>query len=114
MEGKTNLSRYLKKIDQNSQHLAQNRLTATLVRDLLMGITRSFFIQFLCFFLNCLFFRDKSNGLTWAALRTWTQNHLQNFGTCPGLPLQLLAKNRVFQNDRPELLLLLLLILIKF
>ena len=41
-------------------------------------------------------------GLTSAVLRAWTQNHPQNVGTCPGLPLQLLAQNHVFQVDRPE------------
>ena len=37
-----------------------------------------------------------------ATLRAWSQNSPQNFGTCPGLPLQLLAQNRVFKNDMPE------------
>ena len=32
-------------------------------------------------------------GLTWAVLHVWTQNYPQNVGTCPGLPLQLLARN---------------------
>ena len=31
--------------------------------------------------------------LTWAVLHIWTQNYPQNVGTCPGLPLQLLARN---------------------
>ena len=30
------------------------------------------------------------------------QNHPQNVGTCPGLPLQLLTRNLFFQNERPE------------
>ena len=35
-------------------------------------------------------------------LHVWTQNYPQNVGTCPGLPLQLLARNPFFQSDRPE------------
>ena len=41
-------------------------------------------------------------GLTWAVLHVWTQNNPQNVGTCPGLPLQLLARNPFFQIERPE------------
>ena len=41
-------------------------------------------------------------GLTWAVLRAWTQNHPQNVGTCPGPRIQPLAQNRVFQVERGE------------
>ena len=41
-------------------------------------------------------------GLTWATLPAWTQNHPQKVGMCPCLPLQLIYQNRVFQNNRPE------------
>ena len=34
-----------------------------------------------------------------AVLHVWTQNY-KNVGTCPGLPLQLLALNHFFQSDR--------------
>ena len=42
-------------------------------------------------------------GLIWAILHASTQNHLQNVGTCPGLSLQLLARNNFFQSDSSEL-----------
>ena len=41
-------------------------------------------------------------GLPLAVLHVWTQSYPQNVGTCPGLPLQLLAWNPFFQIDRPE------------
>ena len=108
-------SRYLKKCDQNSQILAQNRPTATLAWDLLIGITRPFFIRFWYSFFNACFFeknwmmtRSKLyllryrfwfltlfllRGLTWATLCTRTQIQPKNVGTCPGLPLQLISQN---------------------
>ena len=91
-----------------------------MVHDLLMGITRPFLFDFdiACFletnrmlpksklYLLCLRFRFLATfllrGITWATLRAWTQNHPQNAGTCPGLPLQLISQNRGFQNDRPN------------
>ena len=41
-------------------------------------------------------------GLTWSVLHVRTQNYLQNVGTCPGRPLQLLTRNHFFQSERPE------------
>ena len=41
-------------------------------------------------------------GLTWVKCCAWTQNHLKNFGACPGLPFQLISLNQNFQNYRPE------------
>ena len=77
-----------------------------------------FFIRFPHFFFNC-FFRDESNddisklyllrcrvwfltpfllrGLTWATFCAWTQNHPKIVGTCPGLLLQLISQNHIFQ-----------------
>ena len=41
-------------------------------------------------------------GLTWAVLRTWTQNHHQVEGTCPGHHPQPIAQNCVFKIERSE------------
>ena len=116
MTGKTNWKLISKECGQNAHHLAQNGLTATLARDLLMGITRPFFIRFWHYFLEIACF---SRRIDWwqnqsfiyfvldfdfwrhfsseATLRTWTQNHPQKVGTCPDLPLQLLSQNWGFK-----------------
>ena len=44
--------------------------------------------------------RPHMGGIVWCA---WTKNHSLNVMICPGLPFQLLARNRFFQSDRPEL-----------
>ena len=41
-------------------------------------------------------------GLTLAVLHVWTQNYLQNVGTCPGRPLQLPTRNNFFQSERAQ------------
>ena len=45
-------------------------------------------------------FCSEAWGLTWVKLCAWTQNHLKNFGTCPGLTLQLISQNQNFENYR--------------
>ena len=88
----------------------------------LLGITRSFSSNFDAIFLNARFWKTNQmvtiiklyflwfrfwflpqfllqfllRDLTWAVLHVWTQNYPQNFGACPGLPLQLLARNPFF------------------
>ena len=54
------------------------------------------------YFRFCFFPQFLLRGLTWAILHVWTQNYPYNFGTCPGLPLQLLTRNHFFQTERPE------------
>ena len=41
-------------------------------------------------------------GLRWAVLRAWTQNHPKVVGTCPGHHPQPIGRNRVFEIERPE------------
>ena len=41
-------------------------------------------------------------GLTYVKLCACTQNQPQKVGTCPGLPLQPVSHNQIFQNYRPE------------
>ena len=65
--GKTNWKLISRKSGQNDHHLFQKRPTATLARNLLMGITRPFFIRFWLFF-KLLFFPRRIE---------WWQN--QNF-----------------------------------
>ena len=90
-----------------------------------LALNWSFFVQFWhYFFSKCLFFKENRmvtitklnylqfsfwffpqfllQGLTWAVLHVWTQNYLQNVGTCPGCLLQLLTRNHFFQSERTE------------
>ena len=108
---KVHISKHLVKMAMNCHKIGQEHY---------FGITRSFFIQFLRFFLICSFLNTNRlvtitklyfllsrfwfllRGLTLAVLHVWTQNYPQNVRTCPGLPLQLLARNTFFQSDRPE------------
>ena len=41
-------------------------------------------------------------GLTWAALGLWTQNHPQVVGTCPGHGPQPIAQNILSKSFGPE------------
>ena len=41
-------------------------------------------------------------GLRWAVLRAWTQNHPKVIGTCPGDHPQPIGRNRVFEIERPQ------------
>ena len=45
------------------------------------------------------FCSEASHG---SVLHVWTQNCLQNFGTCLGRPLQLITRNHFFQSERPK------------
>ena len=40
-------------------------------------------------------------GLTWAALRAWTQNQPQVVGICPGHHPQHIAQNQISKNEWP-------------
>ena len=40
--------------------------------------------------------------LTWAILCAWTQNHYQKFGTCPILSWQPISQKWIFQKNRLE------------
>ena len=97
---------------QNGYQLAQNRPDVNfhpiltlffsnarfLKTNRMVTITKLYFLKFRFWSLPQFLLR----GLTWAVLHVWTQNYPQNAGTCPGLPLQLLARNHFFQSDRPE------------
>ena len=64
----------------------------------MVTITKLYSLLFIFWFLPHFLLQ----GLKWAVLHVWTQNYPQNVGTCPGLPLKLLARNHFFQSDRPD------------
>ena len=61
-------------------------------------LTKLYDLKFRFWFLPQFLLR----GLTLAVLNVWTQIYLQNVGTGPGRPVQLLTRNNFFQSKKPE------------
>ena len=54
-------------------------------------------------YINFLFLTHSLlQGLRWAVLHRWTQNHPKVVGTCPGHHFQPIGRNRVFEIKSPE------------